>query len=84
MKLIVVLAAAVVALPLALAHEVVSSPDGHIKVTAGLKGGKPFYSVARDGRAVINPSYLGFELDKGSLKDGFEVIASKRDTKCET
>lgn len=84
MKLIVVLAAAVVAMPLALAHEVVSSPDGHIKVTAGLKGGKPFYSVARDGRAVINPSYLGFELDKGSLKDGFEVIASKRDTKCET
>ncbi len=84
MKLIATLLAAVLAVPLALAHEVVTSPDGHISVTAGVKGGKPFYQVTRDGEPIINTSYLGFELNTGSLKDGFKVVSRARSSKNET
>lgn len=64
--------------------DILSSPDGHIKVTIGVKGGKPFYSVARDGKPVIKRSYLGFTLDKGSLNDHFKIIGKARDSKNET
>lgn len=66
------------------AADILTSPDGHIKVTVGVKGGKPFYSVARDGKAIIQRSYLGFMLDKGSLNDHFKIIGKARDSKNET
>lgn len=68
-----------------LAHAAdVLSPDGHLKVTVGVKGGKPFYMIARDGKPIVNRSFLGFTLNDGAFDNGFKVIGKSRDTKNET
>lgn len=69
---------------LAHAADVLSSPDGHLKVTVGVKGGKPFYMIARDGKPIVNCSFLGFTLNDGAFDNGFKVIGKSRDTKNET
>ena len=46
----------------AMAAETVSSPDGEIKLTFDVAGGRPTYSVTFKGREVIRPSHLGFRL----------------------
>lgn len=69
---------------LAYAADVLSSPDGHLKVTVGVKGGKPFYMIARDGKPIVNRSFLGFTLNDGAFDNGFKVIGKSRDTKNET
>ncbi|WP_418330038.1 glycoside hydrolase family 97 protein [Segatella sp.] len=69
---------------LAHAADVLSSPDGHLKVTVGVKGGKPFYMIARDGKPIVNRSFLGFTLNDGAFYNGFKVIGKSRDTKNET
>ena len=69
---------------LAHAADVLSSPDGHLKVTVGVKGGKPFYMIARDGKPIVNRSFLGFTLNDGAFDNGFKVIGKSRDTKNET
>ncbi len=66
------------------ATDVVASPDGHILVTTGIKDGKPFYQVMRDKKRIINTSYMGFDLDKCSLKDGFRIVSKSRNYKDET
>lgn len=68
----------------ALAAEVLTSPDGHLRVTVGLKGGKPYYMVERDGKAVVNRSYLGFILGDGAFDDNFKMVGKTRDSKNET
>ena len=69
---------------LALASDVLTSPDGHLQVTVGIKGGKPFYSVSRDGKPIVNRSYLGFTLHDGALDNHFKMVAKSRDSKNET
>lgn len=66
------------------AADILTSPDGHLKVTVGVKGGKPFYEITRDGKAIINRSYLGFILDKGNFNEHFKIIGKVRDSKNET
>lgn len=66
------------------AADVLTSPDGHLKVTVGLKGGKPYYSVQRDGQPVVNRSFLGFTLADGDFDSNFKVVGKSRDTKNET
>ena len=46
----------------AMAAETVSSPDGEIKLTFDVAGGRPTYSVTFKGHEVIRPSHLGFRL----------------------
>ena len=69
---------------IASASDVLTSPDGHLRVTVGVKGGKPFYQVERDGKPVVNRSYLGFSLNDGTLDDHFKVVGKSRDSKNET
>ncbi len=69
---------------LAFAADVLTSPDGHLQVTVGIKGGKPFYSVSRDGKLVVNRSYLGFTLHDGTLDNHFKIVGRSRDSKNET
>lgn len=69
---------------LAFAADVLTSPDGHLQVTVGIKGGKPFYSVSRDGKPVVNRSYLGFTLHDGTLDNHFKIVGRSRDSKNET
>lgn len=66
------------------ADEVVTSPDGHLRVTAGVSHGKPFYRIDRDRRSVVATSYLGFKLNVGNLDADFKIVGKKRDTKNET
>ena len=69
---------------LAFAADVLTSPDGRLQVMVGIKGGKPFYSVSRDGKPVVNRSYLGFTLHDGTLDNHFKIVGRSRDSKNET
>lgn len=69
-------------LPLSVAAQTVSSPNGAICVSFSLAdGGRPTYEMTYKGRPVVKPSHLGLELAKDkhatkgfaetSLMDGF-------------
>lgn len=69
-------------LPLSVAAQTVSSPNGAISVSFSLAdGGRPTYQMTYKGRPVVKPSHLGLELAKDkhatkgfaetSLMDGF-------------
>lgn len=69
-------------LPLSVAAQTVSSPNGAISVSFSLPdGGRPTYEMTYKGRPVVKPSHLGLELAKDkhatkgfaetSLMDGF-------------
>ena len=69
-------------LPLSVAAQTVSSPNGAISVSFSLvDGGRPTYEMTYKGRPVVKPSHLGLELAKDkhatkgfaetSLMDGF-------------
>jgi alpha-glucosidase len=57
----------------------VASPDGRNEVTVEIREGKFYYSLQRDGRAVLLPSGLGFEF-RGAppLRDGLRVVDTTR------
>src|SRR2546425_487626 len=53
----------------------VASPDGRNRVTVEVRDGALFYSVQRDGRAVLLPSRLGFALQGAApLRDGLRLV----------
>jgi alpha-glucosidase len=55
------------------AHRV-ASPDGRNAVTVELREGGLHYSVQRDGRSLVLPSRLGFELRGApALRDGLSI-----------
>ena len=57
----------------------VDSPDGSIHVEFDTKGGVPTYSVARNGKTILNPSRLGLRLkDQQDLTEGFSVKSVER------
>lgn len=45
----------------------VSSPDGAVTVTVGVKADKPYYTMEYHSKMVVPPSHLGFKLDGGEL-----------------
>ena len=59
----------------------VTSPDGSVMVTVGVKNQRPFYKVDYEGRALMAPSHLGYLLNNGELgaktKMGKVVRSSK-------
>ena len=67
----------------------ITSPNGQIKVNFTLDGSVPTYSVTYQGKTIIKPSRLGYQLAKGG-KDGkdllsdFSVIDEKTSTFDET
>jgi len=63
----------------------VVSPDGRNEVTAEIRGGRFYYSLQRDGRAVVEPSRLGFEFrGKPPLDRGLRIAGTARNTVDET
>ncbi len=63
----------------------VSSPDGSIRVNFELQGSVPTYSVTYQGKPIILPSRLGYDLDrKADLLDGFALLNEERSTFDET
>ncbi len=63
----------------------VTSPDGRNQVTIQVDEGRLYYSLTRDGRALILPSLLGFEF-RGAppLRDSLRITDTTRDTHDET
>ncbi|WP_028906942.1 glycoside hydrolase family 97 protein [Xylanibacter ruminicola] len=45
----------------------VTSPDGAVTVTVGVKNQQPFYMVNYEGKAVVAPSHLGYLLNNAEL-----------------
>ena len=57
----------------------VTSPDGRNQVTVELRDGRLTYALARDGRALLLPSLLGFEF-RGAppLRDALRITDTTR------
>jgi alpha-glucosidase len=61
-----------------------TSPDGKISVAFILNDGKPFYSVAQNGKTLIEPSRLGVRLtDSVALCCNFKIVGTATDAKDE-
>jgi alpha-glucosidase len=57
----------------------VASPDGRNQVGIAVRDGALFYSLSRNGRALILPSLLGFEFRGAApLRDGLRIADSSR------
>ncbi len=57
--------------------EVVTSPDGDIRLSFDLEKGKPFYSVDFKGKQVIVPSRMGLELYSENGRNTFSSQGEK-------
>ena len=66
------------------AHEFVTSPDGAVTVTVGVKSKQAFYMVSYQGKEVVCPSRLGFVLTDGEIGTRTRVGAVSRASKDET
>ncbi len=64
--------------------ETVSSPDGRLTLSAGVRQGQAFYQLSRGSEPVINTSNLGFQLSQGLFSNNFRIVGFQRDTKDET
>lgn len=62
----------------------VSSPDGTVMVTVGVKDHHPFYRVDYQGRTLIAPSRLGFRLDHEELGANMTMVKVSRSSMDET
>jgi alpha-glucosidase len=63
----------------------VASPDGRNRVTVGVRDGGLYYSVTRDGKAILLPSRLGFAFRGGdSLRSALRITGVARDSADET
>ena len=70
---------------LPLRGEELLSPDGRIRLTFNLHNGDtPVYTLEFDGRPVILPSRLGFNLNNSGLHDWFECTGIQKNTIDET
>jgi alpha-glucosidase len=62
----------------------VRSPDGRNEVTVESRDGGLYYSVRRDGQAVLLPSRLGFLFRADSLHNGLRITSVTRDSADQT
>ena len=63
----------------------VASPDGRNEVAVEIHDGKLYYNLRRDGRALLLPSLLGFELQGAlPLRDGLRLVDTTRNAVDET
>ena len=65
-------------------NEMVTSPDGAVTVTVGVKDHRPFYTVDYQGRTLVAPSHLGFRLDDEELGANMTMGKVSRSSKDET
>ncbi|MDO5342095.1 MAG: glycoside hydrolase family 97 protein [Bacteroidia bacterium] len=62
-----------------------TSPDGQMEVVFSLKDGVPYYSLNRNGEAVVLPSKMGFTLEwRDDLAHAFELKSVTHSTFDET
>lgn len=53
----------------------VLSPNGKISLKVGVDNGRLFYSVDREAKKVLNPSFLGFMLKDGPLGSNVKITS---------
>ncbi len=62
-----------------------ASPDGQNVVTVGIRNGNLYYTLQRKSRAILLPSFLGFEFRGAKrLRDSLRIVTSSRKTFDET
>ena len=61
-----------------------TSPDGLTDVKVGVNDGRLYYTVARNGAAVIDTSYLSMNLREGRLGDNLKITDVRRSSANET
>lgn len=64
-------------MPLAAYAATVQSPDGRLVLTTAVEGGRPVYSVAYDGKIILENSPLGFTANIGNFQSGISSVAEK-------
>lgn len=64
--------------------ETLQSPDGALILQAGVKDGKPYYTLAQETKTLLNPSNLGFILDNGAFNGNFRLKETHHSTFDET
>lgn len=62
----------------------ISSPNGELRLTAGVSDGKPYYQLRRGPQQVISISWLGLVLQEGDLSNDFRMVGQSRRTTDET
>ena len=63
----------------------VSSPDGRNRVGVGVREGRLYYTLSRDGRPLITPSMLGFAFKSApTLRDSLRITGTTRASHDET
>lgn len=61
------------AMPAAAAEHAFASPDGRLVVTVSDNGGRATYSIAYDGRPMMQPSALGLKTNVGDFTQGLSM-----------
>lgn len=70
-----VLSSSLLAISVAMHAAEIKSPDGKLVVTTDLDAaGTPVYSVAYDGKTILEPSPLGFESNAGNFDKGLKLV----------
>ncbi len=58
----------------------VGSPDGRLVLTVDTEADAPVYSIAYNGKTILENSPLGFDTNIGSFSKGFKMVSTKVDT----
>lgn len=58
----------------------VGSPDGRLVLTVDSEADAPVYSIAYNGKTILENSPLGFDTNIGSFSKGFKMVSTKVDT----
>ena len=62
----------------------VSSPDGAVTVSVGVKADKPYYTMEYHSKMIVLSSHLGFKLDGGELGQHVKMTGKQSASKDET
>lgn len=60
----ILLSAALICIALGAMAQKVTSPDGKMELSFALDNGRPIYTLRVDGKTVVAPSHLGYQLKK--------------------
>jgi alpha-glucosidase len=62
----------------------VSSPDGAVTVTVGVKNNQPYYTMNYHSKIIVLPSHLGFQVDNGNIGSHVKMTSKQYASKDET
>lgn len=54
-----------------------AGPDGRLRLTTDVIGGRPVYSVSYNGKTILENSPLGFRSNAGNFTEGLSLVSSE-------